>query len=88
MDASHDNSRKQPERQPEVVRDLIGQLAAGNRSIMGMMIESNLHAGAQPFPQPKENLKYGVSITDGCIDWETTEKLVRELHSALAPHFA
>ncbi len=88
VDASHDNSRKQPERQPEVVRDLIGQLAAGNRSIMGMMIESNLHAGAQPFPQPKENLKYGVSITDGCIDWETTEKLVRELHSALAPHFA
>jgi 3-deoxy-7-phosphoheptulonate synthase len=54
---------------------------------MGAMLESNLAAGNQPFPQPKEKLRYGVSITDGCIDWPTTEKLVRELHATLAPRF-
>ena len=51
------------------------------------MIESNLGAGSQPFPQPKEKLRYGVSITDACIDWPTTETLVREIHAALAPRF-
>jgi 3-deoxy-7-phosphoheptulonate synthase len=50
---------------------------------MGAMIESNLEAGSQPFPQPRDRLRYGVSITDGCIGWATTEALVRELHSAL-----
>ena len=54
---------------------------------MGAMIESNLEAGAQPFPQPREKLRYGVSITDACIDWPTTEKLVREIHAALAARF-
>jgi 3-deoxy-7-phosphoheptulonate synthase len=83
VDCSHDNSAKQPERQPEVMRELLAQVTAGNRSIMGAMIESNLGAGNQPFPQPLDQLKYGVSITDGCIDWETTEKLIRELHAAL-----
>ena len=87
VDCSHDNSSKQPERQPEVMRDLLAQIAAGNTSIMGAMIESNLSAGNQVFPQPKEKLRYGVSITDGCIDWSTTEALVRELHAALAPRF-
>ena len=52
------------------------------------MIESNLEAGNQPFPQPKDKLRYGVSITDGCIDWPTTAALVREIHTALAPRFA
>jgi 3-deoxy-7-phosphoheptulonate synthase len=84
VDCSHDNSAKKPELQPEVLHALLAQIAAGNASIMGAMIESNLSAGNQPFPQPKENLRYGVSITDGCIDWATTEKLVRELHGALA----
>jgi len=87
VDCSHDNSAKQPERQPEVMRELEAQISAGNQSIMGAMIESNLVAGSQPFPQPKEKLRYGVSITDGCIDWPTTEKLIRELHTALAPRF-
>ncbi|MEY4939614.1 MAG: Phospho-2-dehydro-3-deoxyheptonate aldolase, Tyr-sensitive [Verrucomicrobiota bacterium] len=88
VDCSHDNSSKQPERQPEVMRELLGQIVAGNRSLMGAMIESNLGAGSQPFPQPRDQLRYGVSITDGCIDWATTEKLVREIHRALAPRFA
>jgi 3-deoxy-7-phosphoheptulonate synthase len=88
VDASHDNSAKKPELQPEVIRTLLAQIAAGNTSIMGAMVESNLEAGNQAFPQPKENLRYGVSITDGCIGWDTTEKMVREIHAALAPHFA
>jgi 3-deoxy-7-phosphoheptulonate synthase len=80
VDCSHDNSAKQPERQPEVMRALLAQIAAGNRSIIGAMVESNLEAGSQPFPS-KQKLRYGVSITDGCIDWKTTETLVREIHS-------
>ena len=88
VDCSHDNSAKRPERQPEVMRELLAQITAGNTSIMGAMIESNLGAGAQSFPQPREKLRYGVSITDGCIDWATTEALIREIHAALAPRFA
>jgi 3-deoxy-7-phosphoheptulonate synthase len=87
VDCSHDNSAKQPERQPEVLRELLAQVAAGSTSLMGAMIESNLAAGSQPFPQPKDRLRYGVSITDACIDWPTTEKLVREIHATLAPRF-
>ncbi len=88
VDCSHDNSAKQPERQPEVMRALLAQIVAGNSSIMGAMIESNLFAGSQAFPQPLDRLRYGVSITDACIDWPTTEALVREIHAALAPRFA
>ena len=88
VDCSHDNSAKRPELQPEVMQVLQAQIAAGNRSIMGAMVESNLGAGNQTFPQPREKLRYGVSITDGCIDWPTTEKLVRDLHTSLAPRFA
>jgi 3-deoxy-7-phosphoheptulonate synthase len=69
------------------MRELLTQLQAGNTSIIGAMIESNLGAGSQSFPQPKNQLRYGVSITDACIDWATTEKLVREIHAALAPRF-
>jgi 3-deoxy-7-phosphoheptulonate synthase len=88
VDCSHDNSAKQPERQPDVLRDLLAQIASGNRSIMGGMIESNLHSGSQTFPQPLDKLRYGVSITDGCIDWTTTEALVREIYTTLGPRFA
>jgi 3-deoxy-7-phosphoheptulonate synthase len=87
VDASHDNSSKKPDLQPDVIHALLGQIQAGNTSIMGAMVESNLGAGNQPFPQPKEALKYGVSITDGCIDWPTTERLVRDLHTGLAARF-
>lgn len=87
VDCSHDNSAKQPERQPEVMRELLGQITAGCASLMGAMIESNLGAGSQAFPQPKDHLRYGVSITDACIDWPTTDALVHEIHATLAPHF-
>ena len=69
-------------RQPGVAREVVRQRAAGNRALMGLMLESNLHAGKQAFGPP-ETLSYGVSITDGCIDFETTETLVRELAQTL-----
>ncbi len=84
VDCSHDNSAKQAERQMEVMRALLAQIAAGNTSIMGAMIESNLSAGSQPFPQPRARLRYGVSITDPCISWPETESLVREIRAALS----
>lgn len=87
VDCSHDNSAKQPERQPEVLRAVLDQVAAGNTSIIGAMLESNLRAGNQPFPQPRSQLAYGVSITDACIGWAETERAVRELHAALGPRF-
>jgi len=87
VDCSHDNSAKKPELQPDVMRQLLTQIAGGNTSIMGAMIESNLGAGSQPFPQARAQLRYGVSITDACIDWPTTEALVREIHTALEPRF-
>jgi len=88
VDCSHANSGKDPEKQPSVLTDIAGQIVAGNRSIIGLMLESNLNGGNQNFPQPRENLQYGVSITDGCIDWETTETTLRKFHSELAPRFA
>jgi 3-deoxy-7-phosphoheptulonate synthase len=88
VDCSHDNSAKQPERQLDVMENLLAQISAGNTSIVGAMMESNLAAGNQPFPQPRENLRYGVSITDACIDWQTTSALIRRVHAALAPRFA
>jgi len=87
VDCSHGNSAKQPERQPDVLREVVHQITEGNTSIMGAMIESNLSAGNQPFPQPREQLRHGVSITDPCIDWPATEAVIREVHAALAPRF-
>ena len=88
VDCSHGNSARKPERQPEVMRALLAQIGAGNTSIMGAMIESNLVAGSQPFPQAPRKLRRGVSITDPCVGWATTESLVREVHAALAARFA
>ena len=73
-DCSHANSSKDPSRQPAVFEEIIRQ-SLSDVSVIGAMIESNLHAGNQSFPQPVEDLQYGVSITDGCIDWETTERI-------------
>ena len=84
IDCSHGNSSKDPERQPVVLQEVIKQITDGNRNIHAVMLESNLNAGTQTFPQPLENLKYGVSITDGCLDWQTTKTALRETHAALA----
>lgn len=77
VDCSHANSGKVPARQEDVWRSVIEQRVAGTRSLIGMMVESNLHEGSQPFPKPANELRYGVSITDACISWETTERLLR-----------
>jgi len=88
VDCSHANSAKDPSRQPEVLRDVLAQVSAGNDDIIGAMVESNLSAGSQQFPQPLDALDYGVSITDGCIDWATTERLIHDTYEALAPRFS
>ena len=84
IDCSHDNSGKDPDRQPEVLRDVLKQIKAGENAIHAVMLESNLNKGAQSFPRPIDELEYGVSITDACIDWETTEAAMREAYDALA----
>ncbi|MEP6572525.1 MAG: 3-deoxy-7-phosphoheptulonate synthase [Gemmatimonadota bacterium] len=83
VDCSHGNSNKDYSRQPIVLRDLLAQRRAGSQSVMGTMIESHLHAGNQPLGASAANLAYGVSITDACIDWETTELLLREAAETL-----
>lgn len=79
IDCSHGNSCRDPNRQPEVLRDVAAQKASGTRSIVGAMLESNLLGGNQPFPRPSGSLVYGQSITDACIDWETTERIIIDL---------
>jgi len=76
VDCSHGNSNKDYKKQPEVLECVVDQLLAGNSSISGVMIESNLEAGSQKIPSDIGQLKYGVSITDACIDWCTTEKIL------------
>lgn len=84
VDCSHDNSCKNPDLQPGVAEDITQQILDGNTSIIGLMIESNLNHGNQPIPADLSELKYGVSVTDGCIDWETTEKLITTMHDQLS----
>lgn len=83
VDCSHGNSNKDPALQPRVADNCINQILDGNRSIVGLMLESHLHAGTQSIPQDLTQLKYGVSVTDACIDWNTTEKWLRSAHEKL-----
>ncbi|NEW88145.1 3-deoxy-7-phosphoheptulonate synthase [Rhodopseudomonas sp. WA056] len=82
IDASHANSSKQPDNQPKVTADIGRQLASGENRIIGVMIESNLVAGRQDVV-PGRPLHYGQSITDGCIDWATTETVLHDLAAAV-----
>ena len=84
VDCSHANSSKDHTRQPLVARDVARQIAAGNRSLIGLMIESNLAAGNQKLSANRDDMAYGVSVTDACIDWQTTEALLLELAETLA----
>jgi 3-deoxy-7-phosphoheptulonate synthase len=83
VDCSHANSNKQPELQPLVVENVGNQILEGNQSIVGLMIESNIHAGNQSIPENLDDLAYGVSVTDGCIDWEATEACLRKLRDTV-----
>ena len=80
VDCSHSNSNKDPALQPLVAENVANQILEGNTSIIGLMIESNLHAGRQEIPEDLSSLQYGVSVTDPCIDWATTETTIDHLH--------
>ena len=93
VDCSHANSNKDFSQQPAVCRNVVQQFIQGQQAIRGIMLESNIHSGRQELPQWKKpteqkeqissRLQYGVSLTDGCIDWECTEMLLREIHAKL-----
>ncbi|MGX4731053.1 3-deoxy-7-phosphoheptulonate synthase [Pseudomonas corrugata] len=80
VDCSHANSGKDPSRQPEVFNDVLAQRLEGNSSLIGMMIESHLYEGCQPI---SPSMRYGVSVTDGCLGWASAEQLLRQAHRQL-----
>ena len=84
MASSYANSEKAPVPQPAVARNVSEQIVDSNQSIIGLMLESHLEAGKQSNPHDLSTLRYGVSVTDGCIDWATTESLILELSKATA----
>ena len=77
VDCSHANSEKKFARQEEVWRSVIEQHVGGTKSLIGLMVESHLNEGNQPIPKNKCDLRYGVSITDSCVGWETAERMLR-----------
>ena len=83
IDCSHANSSKDPAIQPLVMQDVTHQILEGNSSIQSLMVESNINWGNQPLSGNLADLKYGVSVTDACIDWPTTEKAVRDMREKL-----
>jgi 3-deoxy-7-phosphoheptulonate synthase len=83
IDVSHGNSMKDHKNQPKVFKEVLKQIKNGNRDIKAVMIESNLFEGNQPILEDKRLMKYGVSVTDKCIDWETTERILLEAYDLL-----
>lgn len=79
VDCSHANSNKDPNLQPLVMENIGNQILEGNQSIVGLMVESHLKGGNQKIPENLDDLEYGVSVTDGCIAWDTTEQSIRDL---------
>jgi 3-deoxy-7-phosphoheptulonate synthase len=88
IDCSHANAMKDHTLQPLVFGDCLHQLREGNRSIVGLMLESNLEAGSQPIPEDLSKLRYGVSVTDACIDWDTTDEVITRAHGLLGEALA
>ncbi|WP_146164465.1 3-deoxy-7-phosphoheptulonate synthase [Agitococcus lubricus] len=83
IDCSHANSNKDPALQPLVMDNVSNQILEGNQSIVGLMIESHLKFGRQDIPADLSQLEYGKSVTDGCIDWSTTEEAILKMHHKL-----
>ena len=83
VDCSHANSSKDHNVQPLVTRDISNQILKGNKSIVGVMLESHLNEGRQDIPADLSDLQYGVSVTDACMDWDTTENSLHELADSL-----
>jgi len=77
VDCSHANSWKKPEMQPLVMRDVVHQIREGNRSVVGLMIESFIEAGNQPIPEDLSKLRYGCSVTDACVSWDSTVEMLQ-----------
>lgn len=88
VDASHANSGKDPYLQPMVIQNIANQIQNGNKSIMGLMIESHLKGGRQNIPADLSQLEYGKSVTDGCLDWQTTADVLREFAKTVKTHLA
>jgi 3-deoxy-7-phosphoheptulonate synthase len=87
VDCSHGNSQKNHNNQPKVVADICAQLEAGERNITGVMIESNINPGRQDVPaEGPSGLKYGVSITDACVDWDTTVEMLDRLNEVCSSY--
>ena len=84
IDCSHDNSNQDYRNQGKVIEDIKSQIRLGNKSIFGVMLESNLFSGKQKILDNKNDMQYGVSVTDGCIDWEETEEVIRSLSKAIS----
>ena len=85
VDCSHANSKKDHRLQPLVMENVVEQAAEGRKAIVGVMVESNLHEGKQGIPKDLAQLKYGVSVTDACVGWETTEQMLRKAAARLRP---
>lgn len=85
VDCSHANSNKQHAQQEAVACSVMAQRAAGNSALIGLMLESYLFEGQQPVSANLAELKYGVSITDACVGWDTTERILRQAHESLTP---
>ena len=83
VDCSHANSNKDHNLQPLVMENVTNQILEGNKSIVGLMVESHLNAGNQKIPQNLDDLAYGVSVTDACIDWQTTESAILTMRDKL-----
>lgn len=83
IDCSHGNSEENPGLQPVVLDNCVHQVIEGKKSIVGFMVESNLLGSSQLIPEDLSKLKPRVSVTDACVDWTTTEKMIREAHDVL-----
>jgi 3-deoxy-7-phosphoheptulonate synthase len=83
IDCSHGNTNKDYSLQPKVAKSIANQVKKGSKSIMGLMLESNINEGNQKITENLDDLKYGVSLTDACINWETTEELLLNLRTTL-----
>ncbi len=83
VDCSHANSWKKHDLQPLVMKDVIHQIREGNRSVVGLMVESFLEAGNQPIPEDLSKLRYGCSVTDACVGWDTTVEMLRGANEVL-----
>jgi 3-deoxy-7-phosphoheptulonate synthase len=83
VDCSHANSWKKPELQPLVMRDVVHQIREGNRSVVGMMVESFIEGGSQPIPADLSKLRYGCSVTDACVSWDATVEMLRGAREVL-----